>query len=108
MLKLAPVSRFITLIQIGIVVFTLLSIFAILWVRSNVIAIEYRLSSLEEQKKELLREQKTLIAERASLTSFVRIENKEYALIFPDRKKVVYITGKPEHLIKSVSYNKTK
>ncbi|GAB5046521.1 hypothetical protein [Thermodesulfovibrio sp. TK110] len=87
------------------IVFILFAIFAILWVRSNVISVEYRLSSLEEKKKALLRENKNLVAQKSSLTSFVRINN-EHLLVFPDRKKVVYIEGSPESFVKTVSFNK--
>ncbi|MGB9709879.1 MAG: hypothetical protein ACPLZA_00055 [Thermodesulfovibrio sp.] len=89
------------------IVFVLFAIFAILWVRSNVISVEYRLSSLEEKKKALLRENKNLLAQKSSLTSFVRINNaEEHLLVFPDRKKVVYIEGRPENLVKTISFNK--
>lgn len=108
MFKLNAISKLFPILQIGLIIFTLLSVFLILWIRSNVIAVEYRLSSLEERKKELLREKKTLIAQKATLTSFVRIGNHDSVLIFPDRKKVVYIASKPELFVKSVSYSKSK
>lgn len=93
--------------QILLIIFILFAIFAILWVRSNVISVEYRLSSLEEKKKELLRENRLLLAERAALTSFVSINQAQgNSLVFPDRKKVVYISGSPESLVKSASFNK--
>lgn len=93
--------------QIVLIVFSLFAIFAILWVRSNVISVEYRLSSLEEKKKEMLNERRLLLAEKASLTSFVRINNADgYFLVFPDRRKIVYISGNPENLLKAVSFNK--
>jgi len=93
--------------QIVLIVFSLFAIFAILWVRSNVISVEYRLSSLEEKKKEMLNERRLLLAEKASLTSFVRINNSDgHFLVFPDRRKIVYISGNPESLVKAVSFNK--
>lgn len=85
------------------------SIFATLWIRSAIISTEYRLSNLEQQKKELLKERTLLIAEKASLTSFVRIDtaaNQEVML--PDRKKVFFIQANPETLVKSASYRKEK
>lgn len=89
------------------IIFILFAIFAILWVRSNVISVEYRLSNLEEKKKEMLRERRNLLAQKASLTSFVRISSAQGdLLVFPDRKKVVYIAANPDSLVKSVSFNK--
>lgn len=94
--------------QIVLIIFSLLAIFAILWIRANVISMEYRLSSLEEKKKEMLNERRLLLAEKASLTSFVRINNADgHVLVFPDRRKIVYISGNPESLVRAVSFNKT-
>lgn len=42
------------LIRILLIFLTVVSIFAILWIRSNVITIEYRLSQLEEKRNILL------------------------------------------------------
>ncbi len=100
-------SKSFPIIQIWIIVFFLISIFSILWIRSNVIAVEYRLSTLEEKKKEMLKEQKLLLAEKASLTSIARIDNNNTVMVFPDRNKVIYISGRPDFLVKTVSFKKT-
>ncbi len=93
--------------QIVLIVFSLFAIFAILWIRSNVISIEYRLSSLEEKKKKMLNERRLLLAEKSSLTSFVRINNVDgLFLVFPDRRKVVYISGNPESLVRTINFNR--
>lgn len=85
----------------------ILSVFGILWIRSNVIAVEYRLSQLEEKKKNLLREQKMLLAQKSSLTSIARLEKGEvFSLHFPDRKKVIYITQDFTNSVNRVSFNK--
>ncbi len=91
----------------GILLFLgVLSLFGILWIRSNVIALEYRLSQLEEKKKNLIRQQRILLAEKASLTSIARFEKGDIInLYFPDRKKVVYITEKAPSISK-VSFNR--
>jgi len=92
-------------IQALLIFLTVVSIFAILWIRSNVITIEYRLSQLEEKKKYLLREQKILIAEKSSLISLAKIEQNSLAEFqFPDRKKVVYVTKNIEPSINKVSF----
>lgn len=93
--------------QIVLIVFSLFAIFAILWIRSNVISMEYRLSSLEEKKKKMLNERRLLLAEKSSLTSFVRINNVDgLFLVFPDRRKVVYISGNPESLVRTINFNR--
>ncbi len=72
-------------------------IFTIIWLRSAITSLEYRIAELERIKLDALKEQKRLLAERASLTSVERIEelafNKE-GLHFPDRRHV--------HLIRRV------
>ncbi|MCX8034217.1 MAG: hypothetical protein N3A00_02730 [Thermodesulfovibrio sp.] len=84
----------------------ILSVFGILWIRSNVITIEYRLSQLEEKKKNLLREQKMLLAQKSSLTSIARLEKGElFSLHFPDRKKVIYITQDSTTSVNRISFN---
>ncbi|GAB6182524.1 hypothetical protein [Thermodesulfovibrio hydrogeniphilus] len=90
----------------GLILLSLISIFAILWVRANVVSIEYRLGNLEEKKKILLKEKKILLAEKASLSSIVRFDNQGNTMVFPDRKKVVYIAGNPQTLIKNVKFSK--
>lgn len=101
--------NFFNFFQCFILIMIVLSIFAILWIRSNVITVEYRLSQLEERKRALLREQKLLLAERASVSSFARIEKSEtYSFQFPDRKKVIFITKKPEDSVTNVSYKLRK
>lgn len=95
--------------MVFMLILVVLSIFATLWIRSAIISTEYRLSNLEQQKKELLRERRFLIAEKASLTSFARIDataNQE--IRFPDRKKVFFIQVNPETFVKSASYKKEK
>jgi cell division protein FtsL len=91
------------------ILFILVMIFATLWIRSAIISTEYKLSTLEQQKKELLIEKKLLIAEKASLISIAKLEaTSQKEMIFPDRKKVVFIQGSPEVLVKSVSYKKER
>ncbi|MEN2986397.1 MAG: hypothetical protein ABDH16_07070 [Thermodesulfovibrionaceae bacterium] len=78
--------------RLALVLFlTLILIFANLWIRSNTINIEYKLSSLEKQRKTLTKEREFLIAEKARLTSFTQLRNSQF--ILPDRNKVIYITS---------------
>ncbi len=69
-------------------------IFSIVWLRSNVRSIEYGIASLDNQKREMLKEKKMLMAEKASILSLQSIKSRDHAklgLIFPDRVKVVYV-----------------
>lgn len=99
-------GRHFSIIVCFLIFLIILSIFGILWIRSNVIAVEYRLSQLEEKKKNLLREQKMLLAQKSSLTSVARLERGElFSLNFPDRKKVIYITQDSTISVNRVSFN---
>lgn len=87
-------NRFVWLLKPLSVMAVLVSVFGTVWLRSSVVSLEYRLSSLEKKKAGLMREAKTLMAERASLLSVERFENvamNGLGFTFPDRVKVVYV-----------------
>jgi hypothetical protein len=83
-------------------------IFSVVWLRSSVTNIEYKLSDLEKKKTEALREQKTLVAQKAGLMALTRVEKTDlagYGFSFPERKKVVYVKGTGDEAPSRVSYN---
>ena len=83
-------------------------IFSLIWLRSNVTTLEYRLSSLEKSRAEALRDQKALIAEKAGLMTLTRVEKSDLegmGFTFPERKRVVYVKGAEEKAPYKVSYN---
>lgn len=70
----------------------LFSLFAVVWVSSNVVSVEYRLTELEKKRTDLMREKKLISAERARLLSIERFEHvAQNAYIIPDRVQVVYV-----------------
>ncbi len=79
----------------------LLGMFSIVWLRSSVIKLEYKLGELEKKKEECLKVKRMLLAEKASLFSFERVESsmgKNNRFIFPDRVKVIHIEKQKEPL----------
>lgn len=79
------------------VILLLYGLFGIVWLRSNFISVEYAISELENKKVDRLREAKMLMAEKASLMSMHKVEKtavRDVGLVFPDRKKVVYVKEK--------------
>jgi|NGEPerStandDraft_6_1074524.scaffolds.fasta_scaffold207884_2 hypothetical protein len=83
-------------------------VFSVVWLRSSVTTIEYKLSDLEKKKTEALREQKTLVAQKAGLMALTRVETSDlagYGFSFPERKKVVYVKGTGYEAPSRVSYN---
>lgn len=80
----------------------LLGLFGMIWLRSSIVAANYRIHDLEEKKMSALTDMKLLLANRAKLMSLASIESsrrgtsvkKRHAdneYIFPDRVKVVYV-----------------
>ena len=81
------------------ITFLLCGLFGIVWLRSNFISMEYTISELENKKAERLREGKMLMAEKAALISMHRVDKtavRDIGLVFPDRKKVVYVREKTQ------------
>ncbi|MDO8747386.1 MAG: hypothetical protein Q7J70_06980, partial [Thermodesulfovibrionales bacterium] len=55
---------------------------------------EYSIAALDHRRMEILRDRKTLMAEKAGLLSIQSVKSKgsgKLALVFPDRIKVVYV-----------------
>lgn len=72
----------------------LISVFALVFVRSQIVKLEYRLGELEKKKTLCLRERKVLFAEKTSQLSFARLEassQSQDGFVLPDRLKVVQI-----------------
>ncbi len=87
-------SRFIGLLKPVSVAVLLFLIFAIVWLRSSVVSLEYSLSNFEKKRMELMRDKKILVAEQANLLYVGRLQNVAVdgsGLAFPDRVKVIYV-----------------
>lgn len=99
--RLVPVGRIAAIAVIVVLVFS------VVWIRSSVVSLEYQLSSLEIKKKELMRDAKTLGAQRAGLLTLKRLENvasSEGGLMFPDRMKVVYVKNQRDRGAMTASF----
>jgi hypothetical protein len=91
--KRSMVSYFITPLFLILLLFGL---FSIVWLRSNFVSAEYTISELENKRMEMLRETKMLMAEKSMLLSMQKVEKtavRNLGLVFPDRKKVLYVKG---------------
>jgi len=69
----------------------LAGVFGLVWLRSQVTALEYRIGMLEREKVEALKDEKALYAQMSSLLSIEQVARSEAGLQFPDRQKVVYV-----------------
>lgn len=84
-------SFFMVPLSVALILF---GIFSIVWLRSSVRTAEYSIAALDHRRMEILRDRKTLMAEKAGLLSIQSVKSKgsgKLALVFPDRIKVVYV-----------------
>ena len=84
-------SFFLVPLSVALILF---GIFSIVWLRSSVRTAEYSIGALDHRRMEILRDRKTLMAEKAGLLSIQSVKSKgsgKLALVFPDRIKVVYV-----------------
>lgn len=84
-------SFFLVPLSVALILF---GIFSIVWLRSSVRTAEYGIAALDHKRMEILRDRKTLMAEKAGLLSIQSVKSKgsgKLALVFPDRIKVVYV-----------------
>ena len=91
------------------IAFLLLGLFGLIGLRSNIVRLEYELSALENKKDECLKERRMLLAEKASLQSFEKVETSlrgNHNLVFPDRVKMVHLKEEKRTLPRKVSLKK--
>jgi len=69
-------------------------VFFIVWLRSNLVALEYELGQYQKLKDKLIEENRLLILQKEKLTSLKNIEyvaTKKLGLSITKRKKVFYV-----------------
>ena len=89
-------NRTVSAVKALSVILLVISVFTVVWMRAGVTSLEYRLSTLEQMKMEAMRDQKTLVAQKASLMALTRVEKMDLSGLgfsFPERKRVVYVKG---------------
>jgi hypothetical protein len=95
----------------------LLGLFGLIWLRSSIVEVNYKIHDLEEKKMGALTDMKLLLANRAKLMSLERIDTslqgktvaRRYAdneYVFPDRIKVVHIKRSKGPAPYNVSFNR--
>lgn len=88
-----------------LIILLLVSVFGLVYLRSNFMTLEYSLGELEKRKTQSLRERKMLFAEKTSQLSFARLESSaddKDGFVIPDRLKVVHITKQSRSLPQQV------
>jgi hypothetical protein len=84
-------------------------VFSLVYLRSSFLNLEYSLGDLEKQKMDCMRERKMMLAEKAKLLTFARLETahgNSDSFILPDRVMVVHLDRKGRALPYTVSLEK--
>ncbi len=69
-------------------------IFCIVWLRSSITSLEYRLGTLQMKQQQLTKEHRNLLIQRDDVISLRRIEYvaiQRMGFVFPDRNRVFYV-----------------
>ena len=89
-------NKIVSIVKVLSILFLIIAVFTVVWLRASVTSLEYKLSTLEKMKTEALRGQKTLVAQKAGLMALTRVDKIDLAgsgFSFPERKRVVYVKG---------------
>jgi cell division protein FtsL len=91
-----------------------MGVFALIWLRTAIVSLEYELTTLQNQKAELMREEKLMAAEKANVYSIEKIEKvaiKRLGMKLPERDKIVFvkkITGAGPYKVSSRSFSRNE
>jgi hypothetical protein len=89
-------NKMVSVLKVLSVFLLIIAVFTVVWLRASVTSLEYKLSTLEKTKTEALRDQKTMVAQKAGLMALTRVDKIDLAgsgFSFPERKRVVYVKG---------------
>lgn len=70
------------------------SIFFMVWMRSSIKSLEYKLGELQQRQHTLMKERRNLLAKKDNLLSIAAIDHvaiKKMGFAFPDRTRVIYV-----------------
>ena len=82
------------LLKFGFLLYAVVSLFTIIWLKAAVVNIKYELGELDKTKTELVRERKLVVAKRANFYSTERIEKvalNRLGMSLPMRENVFYV-----------------
>lgn len=105
MIKLTRKSMLLYSLKYLFFIFLICSFFAIVWLRSSLVTIEYEISNLETKKQEAQRETRILVAERAEILSShkIKLVSAKEGLSRVDRTRILVVKRSTE--ASQASYN---
>jgi cell division protein FtsL len=69
-------------------------IFGVIWMRSSITSLQYRLGELKVREQKLITEKRNLLAKKENILSIGKIEQvaiKDMGFQFPDRSRVFFL-----------------
>jgi len=84
-----------------LIILLIFGVFGLVYLRSNVLTLEYSLGDLEKKKMNYLGEKKMLLAEKTSLLSFEKLEaslSGNHGFVLPDRIRVIHVSKQKRYL----------
>ncbi|HDK41034.1 MAG TPA: hypothetical protein ENG93_00080 [Nitrospirae bacterium] len=82
------------LMKFAFFLYVFMFVFALIWIRTTVVQLNYELSGLETQRRSLLREEKTVLAEKANFYSVGHIEKvaiQRLGMSLPERENIYFV-----------------
>ncbi len=86
------------LMRWGFPIYLVFCLFTIVWMRAAVVNLEYELGELDRIKRDLMRERKMIVAQKASFYSSEKIEEvalKRLGMNLPERENVFFVSKTP-------------
>jgi len=84
-----------------LVILLIIGGFAVVYLRSSFIKLEYSVASLEKEKTSCLKERKMLLAQKSGFLGFEKLGtslNKDQKFIIPDRLRVIHVQKAERYL----------
>ena len=87
--------------KVFLIILLIVGGFAVVYLRSSFIKLEYSVASLEKEKNGYLKERKMLLAQKSGFLGFEKLGaslNKDQKFIIPDRLQVIHIQKATRYL----------
>lgn len=97
------------LLKFGLFIYFVVGLFALVWLSTHVVSLEYELGDLNKKKTSLIREQRLVTANRANFYSARNIEETAVNVLgmrTPDRKNIFYVGRREEAGLYKVAMEK--
>ena len=81
-------------LKLGFFLYTGFCLFAIVWLRTTVVNLEYELVKLDNSRTDLISEREKLVAERAKIFSMGNVEDvaiNDLGMVYAERENIFFV-----------------